>query len=78
MCKWGNTIILMVPIPAYLSYTDKFRWDKKGIDSCIAPIVQALNNAGIYTSNCCCGHGKEDGEIFLHDGRKLIIIKESK
>lgn len=73
MCKWGNSIILLVPIPAELSYTGKFRWDYKGIDSCIAPIVKALNDAGIYTAASCCGHGKGDGRVDLHDGRTITI-----
>jgi hypothetical protein len=73
MCKHGNEVILNVPIPANLSHTGRFRWDDKAVDSCIAPIVDALNKAGIYTSNCCCGHGQEDGSIFLHDGRVLIV-----
>lgn len=73
MCEFGNYVILLVPIPANLSYTGQFRWDFKGIDGCIAPIVKALNDAGIYTASSCCGHGKVDGEILLHDGRVVII-----
>lgn len=73
MCQWGNDVVLSVPIPANLSHTGEFRWDEKGIDACIAPIVKALNDAGIYTASCCCGHGKEDGVIHLQDGRVLII-----
>jgi hypothetical protein len=74
MCKYGNNILLRVPIPANLSYTKKSRWEEKGIDRCIAPIIQALNDAGIYTASCCCGHGKGDGTIILHDGRILTIF----
>ena len=73
MCEYGNVVILRVPIPEYLSYNKEFRWEYKDVDSCIAPIVDALNKAGIYTSGGCCGHGKEDGSILLHDGRILII-----
>ena len=73
MCEWGNEIILMVPIPPSLSHTGKFRWGLKGVDACIAPIVQALNDAGIYTANCCCGHGATDGEIILHNGTILRV-----
>ena len=73
MCEWGNNVICNVPIPAELSHTGKPYWKQIGIDSCIAPIVQALNDAGIYTANCCCGHGKADGSILLQDGRELII-----
>lgn len=73
MCEWGTQVEMEVPIPAYLSHTGEFRWDRKGIDSCIAPIIAALNTAGIYTANCCCGHGKAPGTIFLHDGRTLVV-----
>lgn len=38
------------------------------VDACIAPLVQMLNDYGIETLGCCCGHGKEDGErsIMIH------------
>jgi hypothetical protein len=62
-------------MPAELSYTGKFRWAIKGIDSCIADIVNALNASGVYTANCCCGHGERPGEIILHDGRTLTITE---
>ena len=74
MCKHGDEVMLYVPIPANLSHNGEFRWDYKGVDSCIAPIVKALNDSGIYTSGCCCGHEKEKGSIFLHDGRILEIV----
>lgn len=73
MCEVGNDVLLWVPIPAELSYTGKFRWAQKGIDSCIAPIVEALNNAGIYTAGSCCGHGNAGGTILLHDGRTIHL-----
>lgn len=73
MCKWGTDILLRVPIPPELSHTGDFHWDTKGIDACIAPLVDALNKAGIYTSQSCCGHGKAPGRIDLHDGRILWI-----
>lgn len=75
MCMDGQETMLYVPIPANLSYTGEFRWDIKAVDSCIAPLVQALNDAGIYTANSCCGHGREDGTIHLHDGRILRIVQ---
>lgn len=73
MCKWGTTKDLLVPIPAHLSHTGEFRWDTKPVDSCLADIVQALNDAGVYTAGCCCGHGQRPGSIILHDGRELIM-----
>ena len=73
MCKWGTNEDVLVTVPAELSYTGKDRVDIKGIDKCIAPIVRALNEAGIRTDAACCGHGKADGYIVLHDGRELVI-----
>lgn len=60
-------------MPADASYTGKERFDFKGIDSCIADIVEALNKSEIWTAGSCCGHGKGPGYISLHDGRHLII-----
>jgi hypothetical protein len=77
MCEWGNEEKLLVPMPAELSHTGQFRWAIKGVDACIAPLVQALNEAGVYTANCCCGHGKAPGWIALHDGRHLLIVDSS-
>lgn len=65
-----------VLIPAELSYTGRDRYALKSIDACIAPIVRALNDAGMCTVSLCCGHGKVPGVISLLDGRE-IFIKES-
>lgn len=46
------------------------------IDRCIAPIVLALNEAGVRTVASCCGHGKRPGSIALADGREIIIAKD--
>ncbi len=73
MCEWGDTVILSVPISADASHTGKFRWALKPIDRCIAPYVKALNDAGLHTGGSCCGHGKENGMIGLHDGTRFII-----
>lgn len=73
MCNHNDTIRLHVPIPADHSHTGEFRWGYKPVDRCIAPIVQALNAAGIMTVNACCGHGDGPGAIALHDGRELTI-----
>jgi hypothetical protein len=78
MCEWGTDVLVCVPIPADLSYTGEARWDVKGIDRCIAPIVAALNAGGVLTASSCCGHGKACGEILLHDGRRLVIHHEGR
>lgn len=73
MCRHDDTVMLYVPVPAHLSHSGQFRWDWKAVDRCIAPIVEALNKASIYTAGCCCGHGETQGDIHLHDGRVLHI-----
>lgn len=73
MCKWGTDVMVRVLIPPELSHTGDARWDEVGIDSCIAPIVKALTEAGIYTTQSCCGHHKGPGRIDLADGRVLTI-----
>ena len=73
MCEWNTTKPVEVTIPADLSYTGETRRDIKLIDYCIAPLVSALDKAGIVMRSSCCGHGKGPGEIVLQDGRRLII-----
>lgn len=43
------------------------------VDSCVAPLVETLNDAGCRTVASCCGHGRRPGNIALADGRELII-----
>jgi hypothetical protein len=61
MCKQGITI----PMPIGGRVRD--------IDSCIAPIVAALNAGGVETIASCCGHGKIPGSIIL-DGDKWLVL----
>jgi hypothetical protein len=75
MCKWGDTKPLEVTVPAHLSSTGKPKRKIVGVDSCIYEIVKALNDGGVYTDACCCGHGKQPGDIILGDGRELIIAQ---
>lgn len=74
MCKWGNDTMCSVEVSEDLSHTGGVYFKLVGIDSCIAPLVEALNNAGIKTRQSCCGHGKTVGSIELNDGRILRII----
>ena len=43
-------------------------------DPCVAPIVGALNSAGIGTVASCCGHNHAPGSVILADGRHLLIV----
>lgn len=47
----------------------------RNIDNCIAPLVKALNSAGLVTIASCCGHGKQPGSIVFVDGREIRIFK---
>lgn len=47
------------------------------VDACITDIVKALNDGGVKTRSCCCGHGETSGNIMLMDGRELLIRKNS-
>ena len=73
MCQWGTSTQVRVKILAHLSCTCESRWRDMGIDSCIAPIVKAIQMAGIDMVASCCGHGKGPGRIDLADGRVLWI-----
>jgi len=59
MCKWGTDTYVNVIIPEFLSWTEKERGHMVKIDSCIAPVVDALNREGILTFASCCGHYKD-------------------
>ena len=65
--------LVRVTVPADLSSTGFEREREFGIDACMAPIVAALQAAGMKMRGSCCGHGQRDGEILLADGRTLVI-----
>lgn len=46
------------------------------VDASIAPIVEALNAAGVPTVASCSGHGKTCGVVSLKDGRELLIAAD--
>jgi tRNA(Phe) wybutosine-synthesizing methylase Tyw3 len=51
-------------------------WEQIRVDRCIAPLVKAINAAGISTVASCCGHGRRPGRISLRDGRDLFIASD--
>lgn len=73
MCTHGTTVRVAVTVDARLSHSGRTEIKVKPIDSCIAPIVAALEAAGVHMFGSCCGHGRSDGEILLVDGRKLVV-----
>lgn len=73
MCRYGDWQDVEVTVPADLSHTGKARRKVAKIDRCIAPIIRAIDVAGIVMRGSCCGHGERPGEIMLDDGRCLVI-----
>jgi len=73
MCKKGQTIDCLVPIHSKDSVTGTLVWRIKAIDSCLADKVKTLNRQGKLTRSCCCGHGKYQGSIWLHDGTDILV-----
>lgn len=69
MCKQGTVTLVRIWTPEGIG---SFTWTS--IDSCIAPLVQIFNHAGIRTVASCCGHGQGPGNIALEDGRELYIF----
>lgn len=62
MCKWGNTKTLFL--------NGKYR----DIDSCIADLVEHLNNYYKPTIASCCGHNKQPVSIVFSDKSEIRIM----
>ena len=77
MCEHGTDTLVLVKVAAHLSSTGADKWRFFGIDSCIAPIVDALQKGGVDMLGSCCGHGKGPGRIDLRDGRVLMICADA-
>lgn len=73
MCKWGETVSLEVTIPADISHTGKERKGTKKIDRCLAPLIKMLNEDGIKTTSCCCGHGKTKKSYIGIQGKNIHL-----
>lgn len=63
MCKWGSRTKVNVIRRANPFLEDG--WYEIFVDSCLAELVQKLNKQGIVTEQCCCGHGNQEGEIWI-------------
>jgi len=73
MCKWGTDTLVNVKILADQSCSGEEYWKEMKIDSCIAPLVDALQRAGVDMRGSCCGHGKARGRIDLADGQIIWL-----
>jgi hypothetical protein len=69
MCKWGTDAIVRLAHPMPVSGRMEV-----AVDACMAPLVQILNDYGIHTMGCCCGHGHEDGDVlYEQDGQQQAL-----
>jgi len=69
MCKWGTDMSVRLAYP--LSVSGRTEVD---VDACIAPLVQMLNDYGIHTTGCCCGHGRSEGSVLIdQEGQRVIL-----
>ena len=84
MCKHGDTVDHEVTMPR-VEVVDPVSgeavlWEERRetvpLDRCIAPLVVALQAAGIGTLGSCCGHGKAPGTIILADGRWIMVVPD--
>lgn len=44
------------------------------VDSCIAKEIQCLNDAGIETLGCCCGHGTETPKALVSSSSADLAV----
>ena len=70
MCNWGIDTIIKLAYPMPNSGRTEI-----GVDACIAPLIQILNNYGIHTVGCCCGHGKANGSVLYEQDGEIQEIK---
>ena len=78
MCKWGTrkkVKLMKIDFGRFNNEQYKIYLKKMGlregeelIDSCIAPLVQALNDGRIKTTASCCGHGKDYPYVICEQG----------
>lgn len=71
MCDQHSTVLVHIPGATSRGHLGQ----ERAIDECIAPVVDALNRAGVPTLASCCGHGGI-GSIILEDGRELVIAPD--
>jgi hypothetical protein len=71
MCDHNDTVETVFLVPARLSHNGRRRLKWGQVDRCIAPLIRELNEAGLFTSQSCCGHGKMPGQIDFHGGLSL-------
>lgn len=73
MCQWGTTVTIYVIRRNNPDIPDG--WHPKGVDACIADYVQRMNEQGIVTTGCCCGHGKSPAWVTVDIGSLIQMLQ---
>lgn len=73
MCEWGTSLPIYVIRRNNDSIPDG--WHLIYVDACIAPVVQTMNNLGILTVGCCCGHGKTNATVLVELESEELMLK---
>jgi hypothetical protein len=60
MCTWGTDAFVTLNRPREVSGRTVI-----AVDACIAPAVQRLNDEGLWTLGCCCGHGQYPAHVLI-------------
>jgi len=70
VCHWGNDAIVRLAYRMPVSGRTEI-----AVDACLAPLVQMLNDYGVHTTGCCCGHGVADGSVsYEQDGQAYTKV----
>lgn len=69
MCAWGTDAVVTLAYPLPVSGRREV-----AVDACLAPLVQMLNDYGVHTTGCCCGHGQAEGNVlYEQDGQQYVL-----
>lgn len=70
MCDWGTDRDVRLAFPNAVSGRTTV-----AVDACIADLIQRLNDNGVHTIGCCCGHHRGHGSILIEqEGETIELI----
>ena len=70
MCDQNNETEITLNKPRPVSKRTKIK-----VDTCIAGLVQYLNDVGVETLGSCCGHGNGPASLLVdYEGRSIDIF----
>lgn len=71
MCEWNNLSLVKLCQPKEVSGREVVP-----VDSCIASLVQRLNDIGLHTLGSCCGHNKRGLSVIIEIEGKVYEVKQ--